>query len=306
MTDHRAIVDAAISFSNGGGIQVQGFRLDVPGTDVAHQEIESLLVAALGLIAATDVRLDSVVMVEEAHKGTRGGPRQPQAMAAGDSATQLVDLSHVITAGMVTLPGLPGPEITPHLSREAAVKVYAPGTTFEIGRISMVANTGTYVDSPHHRFAGGVDLSGLSLDSLADVPAVVVKLRDAPAGGIGVEALAAYDVRGMAVLLETGDCERFGTPAYVEDASFLTRDGAGWLVEQGAALVGIDAANIDDMTDQTRPAHTILLDAGIPIAEHLTGLEAVPPRGARFFAVPPKVANFGTFPVRAFAAIPSG
>ncbi|MEP6667185.1 MAG: cyclase family protein, partial [Nocardioidaceae bacterium] len=225
---------------------------------------------------------------------------------ASESAPRLVDLSHVITDGMVTLPGLPGPEITRHLTREAAEKLYAPGTTFEIGRISMVANTGTYVDSPHHRFAGGVELVGLDLASLADVPAIVVKLRDAQAGGIGVESLAAYDVRGMAVLLETGDSELFGTPAYVEEASFLTREGASWLVDQGVTLVGIDAANIDDMADATRPAHTILLQAGIPIVEHLTGLEAVPPHGARFFAVPPKVADLGTFPVRAFAVLPPG
>jgi kynurenine formamidase len=306
MTEYRAIVDGAISFSNGGGIQVQGFRLDLPGQEVTHDEVGSLLVAALGLILADDVRLESVDMVEEAHKGTRGGPSHLAATVTQEASARLVDLSHVITGGMVTLPGLPGPELTQHLTREAAEKVYAPGTTFEIGRISMVANTGTYVDSPHHRFAGGVDLSGLELASLADVPALVIKLRDTRAGGISVEALAAYDVRGMAVLLETGDCERFGTPEYVDGASFLTRAGASWLVDRGATLVGIDAANIDDMADPTRPAHTILLDAGIPIVEHLTGLDAVPPNGARFFAVPPKVADFGTFPVRAFAVVPSG
>lgn len=222
-----------------------------------------------------------------------------------DYRGRLVDLSHPITAGMVTLPGLPGPEITTHLSREASKALYAPGTTFEIGRITMVANTGTYVDAPHHRFADGVDLSGLPLESLADVPAVVVRLRDETAGGIGVEALAAYDVEGHAVLIETGDSDRFGTPAYVEEASFLTRAGAAWLVEQRARLVGIDAANIDDMTDGTRPAHTLLLEAGIPIVEHLTGLTAVPAAGARFFAVPPKVVGFGTFPVRAFATVPA-
>lgn len=303
MTDYRAVIDGAVSFANGGGITVQGFRLDLRGPDVATDEIGRLLVSSLGLLMADDVRLDSVDIVEERHKGTRGGPADT-ADAAG-SSRRLVDLSHPIEAGMVTLPGLPGPEITPHLTREASESHYAPGTSFEIGRISMVANTGTYVDSPHHRFADGDDLAGLDLAALADVPALVVRLRDAPPGGVDAETLAAYDVRGRAVLIETGDSDRFGTPEYVEKASFLTRAGAAWLVEQGARLVGIDAANIDDMTDGTRPAHTLLLRAGIPIVEHLTGLDVVPPTGARVFAVPPKVVGFGTFPVRAFALVPA-
>ena len=302
LTQYRAVVDGAVTFANGGGIAVQGFRLDVPAADVVAEEVGRLLVRSLGLLMADDVRLDSIEIVEEAHKGTRGGPSDS---ARSGDANRLVDLSHSIRAGMITLPGLPGPEISPHLTREASQAAYTEGTTFEIGRISMVANTGTYVDAPHHRFEGGVDLSGLDLTALADVPAVVVRLRDAAAGGIGVETLSAYDVEGRAVLLETGDCDRFGTPAYVDDASFLTREAAKWLVGQGARLVGIDAANVDDMKDGTRPAHTVLLEAGIPIVEHLTGLDQVPVHGARFFAVPPKVEDFGTFPVRAFALVPA-
>ncbi len=317
MTDYRAVVDGAVTFANGGGITVEGFRLDLPGPDVDRPEIGRLLVRSLGLLMADDVRLERVEVIEESHKGTRGGPSdtagaRSDTVAAGPgtagavaASARLVDLSHPIEAGMVTLPGLPGPEITPHLTREASESHYTPGTTFEIGRISMVANTGTYVDSPHHRFADGADLSGLDLAALADVPALVVRLRDAPPGGVDAENLSAYDVRGHAVLIETGDSDRFGTPEYVDKASFLTRAGAAWLVEQGARLVGIDAANIDDMTDGTRPAHTLLLGAGIPVVEHLTGLADVPPTGARFFAVPPKVVGFGTFPVRAFALVPA-
>jgi kynurenine formamidase len=302
VTDYRAVVDGTITFSNGGGITVEEFRLDVPTRATSEQEVGRLLVASLGLLMADDVRLDRVEIVEEAHKGTRGGP---SGESTQDSASyRFVDLSHTIRAGLVTLPGLPGPEITPHLTREASQQVYAEGTTFEIGRITMVANTGTYVDAPHHRFADGFDLSGFDLASLADLPAVVVRLRDAPAGGIGPETLAAYDVQGRAVLVETGDSDRFGTPQYVDNASFLTRDAATWLVDQDAALVGIDAANVDDMTDGTRPAHSLLLEAEIPIVEHLTNLAAVPPSGATFFAVPPKVEGFGTFPVRAFARVP--
>jgi arylformamidase len=223
---------------------------------------------------------------------------------AGDRGRlrQLVELSHVIEAGMVTLPNLPGPEITTHLSREESQASYAPGTTFEIGRISMVANTGTYLDSPHHRFESGVDLTGVPLEQLADLPAVVIS-RGADRA-IGAHQLDGHDVQGCAVLLSTGDDVRFGQPDYVRDASFLSREGAQWLVDHGATLVGIDAANVDDMADGERPAHTLLLAAGIPIVEHLTGLDQLPPTGARFTAVPPRIADLGTFPVRAFAATP--
>lgn len=303
MSDYRAVVDATISFVNGGDIHVRDFRLDLPALNTSHHEIGQLLVSSLGLLMADEVHLESVQTVEEAHKGTRAGPSDSTS-TSGRTPRRLVDLSHPIHDGMVTLPGLPGPQISQHLTRRDSEAVYAPGTTFEIGRISMVANTGTYVDAPHHRFEGGVDLAGLELASLADVPALVVRLRDAPATGIGVETLSTFDVRGLAVLFETGDSDRFGTSGYVEDASFVTREAAGWLVEQGARLVGIDAANIDDMGDGTRPAHTLLLEAGIPVVEHLTGLAEVPVHGSRFFAVPPKVVGLGTFPVRAFASVP--
>jgi kynurenine formamidase len=229
----------------------------------------------------------------------------PATDAVAPLRRRLVELSHVIEAGMVTLPSLPGPEITTHLSREASQASYAPGTTFEIGRISMVANTGTYVDSPYHRFAEGADLAQVGLDRLAELPAVVVSVIESARRDVTPEALSAHDVRGRAVLLHTGDDSRFGTPEYVHDAAFLSRDGAEWLVEHGAVLVGIDAANIDDMGDATRPAHTILLEAGIPVVEHLTGLDQLPRTGSTFSAAPPRVRGFGTFPVRAFASLPA-
>jgi arylformamidase len=235
--------------------------------------------------------------------------RASRAAATGRQATRndtrLVELSHLIEAGMVTLPNLPGPVITTHLSREASKATYAPGTTFEIGRISMVANTGTYLDVPYHRFESGLDLAGIGLHKLVGLPAVVVRLQGSPGRIATAEALAEYDVAGCAVLLHTGDDARFGTPDYVIDAAFLAREGAEWLVEHGAVLVGIDAANIDDMSDPARPAHTALLAAEIPIVEHLTGLEDVPTTGATFTAVPPRVAALGTFPVRAFASLPA-
>jgi arylformamidase len=215
-----------------------------------------------------------------------------------------VDLSHVITEGMITYPGLPGPQILAHLTREASRQVYAEGTEFAIDEMRLVGNTGTYVDSPFHRFAGGVDLAGLPLESLADLPAVVVRASGAPSRAVDVVALAGVEVAGCAVLLHTGGDVDWGKPSYVEDAPFLTEAGARWLVEHGARLVGIDSVNIDDIADTRRPAHTVLLGAGIPVAEHLTGLDQLPAAGARFTAVPPPIAGFGTFPVRAYACVP--
>jgi kynurenine formamidase len=216
----------------------------------------------------------------------------------------LIDLSHVIEDGMVTYPGLPGPQITPHLTREASRGSYAPGTEFAIDRISMVGNTGTYLDSPYHRHADGVDLAGLPLASLADLPTVVIRTAGSGSRAVDLAELKAVDVGGAAVLLHTGGDEHWGTPQYAEAAPFLTEAGARWLAEQHAALVGIDAVNIDDVDDRARPAHTVLLAAGIPIVEHLTGLAGAPALGARFSAVPPRVARFGTFPVRAFVVVP--
>ncbi|MGC4939789.1 cyclase family protein [Kribbella sp. DT2] len=216
-----------------------------------------------------------------------------------------VELNHVIHEGMVTLPNLPRPELGLHLTREASRELYAPGTEFEIGSISMVANTGTYLDSPYHRYPDGHDLTGFPLDRLVDLPAVLVRV-DGDRFGVDAAVLAPYDVAGKAVLLHTGDDARFGTPQYVEDAHFLTRDGAEHLIGAGAVLVGIDAANIDDMTDGTRPSHTLLLAAGLPIVEHLTGLEQLPPTGAIFTAAPPRIAGLATSTVRAFAKLPSG
>ncbi|BBH69907.1 hypothetical protein ACTI_65920 [Actinoplanes sp. OR16] len=297
---YRAVFDASVTFSNGGGLTASGFRVDVPGPDVTAEEVTTLFLRSLGLLLSETAVLTDLEIVPEAHRGTRGSTAPPP------SARRQVDLSHVITAGMTTYPGLPGPEITPHLTREASRATYAPGVEFAIDRISMVGNTGTYLDSPYHRYPDGDDLAGLPLDRLAGLPAVVVRTAGAGVRGVGVGALAAYEVTGRAVLLHTGGDTSWGTPAYADDAPYLTEAGARWLVEQGALLVGIDAVNIDDSSPAAggaRPAHSLLLAAGIPIVEHLTGLGQLPPYGARFTAVPPRVAGFGTFPVRAFATV---
>jgi arylformamidase len=303
---YRAEFDAAVTFTNGGGLQVQGFRVDVPHGDVTEAEIAALFVASLSLLMTDRVDLNGVRVFAEPHKGTRGGPSDVTSLPAARQ-TQWVELSHVVSAGMITYPGLPGPEITPHLTRAASRAVYAEGTEFAIDRLSMVGNTGTYLDSPFHRYGDGTDLAGLPLERLADLPAVVVRTVGGSVRGVDVGALAALDVAGRAVLLHTGGDRHWATPEYAVDAPYLTAAGAHWLVERGAALVGIDAVNIDDVSPAAggeRPAHSALLAAGIPIVEHLTGLEELPPTGARFTAAPPRVAAFGTFPVRAYASVP--
>jgi arylformamidase len=307
MTQHRAEFDATVIFLNGGGLHAQGFRVDVPGPDVTEEEITALFVASMSLLMVDRVELINVRLLAEPHKGTRGGPSFDAPADTTALPTRLVELSHVISDGLITYPGLPGPTITPHLSREDSRRVYAEGTEFSIDRISMVGNTGTYLDSPFHRYADGADLAGLPLEHLVDLPAVVVRTAGSGTRGVDVGALAAHEVTGRAVLLHTGGDAAWATPQYAHDAPYLTEAGASWLVAQGARLVGIDAVNIDDVADSTvkeRPAHTLLLAAGIPVVEHLTGLGRLPPTGARFTAAPPRVAGFGTFPVRAYAAVP--
>ena len=216
---------------------------------------------------------------------------------------EIVDLSHVIEAGMTTYKGLPGPHICDFWTREASAANYDDGSSFQIGRIEMVANTGTYVDAPFHRFADGADLSELELRSLANLPGIVIRRPFEEDLATAATDLEGADVRGKAVLIHTGWDKHWRTDAYQEGAPFLTADAADWLVGQGAALVGIDSHNIDDTSRRARPVHTILLRAGIPICEHMTSLERLPDRGFRFSAVPPKVKGMGTFPVRAYATI---
>jgi len=303
VTEYRARFDAVINFSNGGDLSVHGFRIDVPGPDVATGDIAALFVASLGLLMTQTAELSNVEIFAEPHKGTRAGPSDDTAGPAAATG-RFAELSHVIRAGMITYPGLPAPQISPHLTREASREHYAPGTEFAIDRLTLVGNTGTYLDAPYHRFPDGADLSSITLARTVDLPAVVVRVADARQRGIGVGALAAFDVRGKAVLLHTGDDARFGTAAYAEQQYFLSRSGAAWLADHGAALVGIDGINIDDIADGERPAHTLLLRAGIPIVEHLAGLDQLPPAGALFTAVPLRIEEFGTIPVRAFARLP--
>ena len=224
-------------------------------------------------------------------------------MSDRPASRRAIDLSHEIVDGMVTHPGIPGPTISTFLTHEASAARYAPGTTFEIGRIDLVANTGTYLDTPAHRFAGRADLSDLDLATVVDLDAVLVDVRGRDARAIEPDAFAGIQVAGRAVLVATGWDRHWGTDAYLSDNPFLTEAAARHLVAAGAALIGIDSLNVDSLADPRRPAHTVILDAGIPLVEHLTGLDGLPPDGFRFFAVPPRIRGMATFPVRAFALI---
>ncbi|MSR63848.1 MAG: NUDIX domain-containing protein [Planctomycetes bacterium] len=216
--------------------------------------------------------------------------------------TRFLDLSHTIHHGLVTYPGLPAPTIAEHLDRASSRAHYAPGTEFSIGRMELVANTGTYLDAPFHRYASGKDLAALELASLADLTGVVVR---APRGvrALGPELFQALELAGRAVLIDTGWSRHFGTPAYGSGHPFLTRAAAEHLVAGGATLVGIDSLNIDDTASGERPVHSLLLERDVRIVEHLTNLASLPPQGFRFFAVPVKVRGMGSFPVRAFALL---
>lgn len=216
--------------------------------------------------------------------------------------TRLIELSHIIEDGMITYTGLPGPIISDHMSREASRDHYAPETTFQIGKIEMVANTGTYIDAPFHRYAKGSDLSQLEITSVANLEGVVIDVDEA-ARAIKPEAFNGLNVKDRAVLIHTGWSRHWGTDLYFDGHPYITRESAECLKSAGAALVGIDSLNIDDNIDGTRPAHTILLGAGIPIVEHLCNLGALPRAGFKFFAVPAPIKGLGSFPVRAFAII---
>ena len=220
-----------------------------------------------------------------------------------NNSRTLIDLSHIVEHGMITYKGLPAPLICDFLSREESRSRYAEGTEFQIGRIEMVANTGTYIDSPFHRYANGKDLSELLLTSLADLDCVVIRAVVRSTRAIRRDAFSGISAKGKAILIHTGWDTHWRTDRYFEGHPFLTEDAAKFLADSGATLVGIDSYNIDSTDDGNRPVHTILLGADIPIVKHMCGLTDISDKGSRFYAVPVKVSGMGTFPVRAFAMV---
>ena len=296
-TEKRVQFDFEIEFSNGGGLQGRAFRLDIDGDEIDDDALADLIVRDLRLLMVGAVRIRNKTVIAEAHK------RGLIANTAGMDASRFVDLSHTIEDGMITYKGLPAPLICDHLSREQSRAHYAAGTEFQIGRITMVANTGTYIDSPFHRYADGGDIADFDLSELASLEGIVVRVAGMRDRAIPRSAFAPFDVRGKAVLVHTDWSTHWRTDQYFEGHPFLTADAATFLRDAGARIVGIDSHNIDDIADGTRPVHTTLLGAGIPIVEHLCNLDRLPISGFRFSAVPPKVRGMGTFPVRAFAVL---
>ncbi|HKW20063.1 MAG TPA: cyclase family protein, partial [Ktedonobacterales bacterium] len=296
--------DFAVAFSNGGSLQGEGFRLDIPGDDITNDELADYLIRDLRLLMVRDVRISNKRIIVEPHK--RGLVATDAATLTTTTTQRHIDLSHTVQDGMITYKGLPAPIICDFLGREQSRASYAEGTEFQIGKIELVANTGTYLDSPFHRYADGHDLSELDLARLANLEAVLIRVTGSAERAISHTTFGAVDVRGRAVLAHTGWDRHWRTDQYFEGHPFLTEDAASYLRDAGAALVGIDSYNIDDTADLRRPAHSILLGADIPIVEHLCGLEQLPTEGFRFTAVPVKIKGMGTFPVRAYATAAEG
>jgi kynurenine formamidase len=296
----RVSFDFEVDFSNGGGMQGQGFRLNIDGDGITDDELAAYLIRDLRLLMVGEVRILNKRIIQERHKRSSTAADADLTMAA-----EFVDLSHPIENGMITYKGLPAPLICDHLSREQSRSLYAAGTEFHIGRVEMVASTGTYLDTPFHRYADGYDLTGLPLEMVSGVPGTTVRVSGINQRTIDWQAFAAIPVRGRAVLVNTGWDTHWRTDRYFEGHPFLTQQAAEYLRDSGATLVGIDSLNIDDTSGGTRPVHSVLLAAGIPIVEHLTHLSLLPAEGFRFSAVPPKITAVGTFPVRAHARVGS-
>jgi arylformamidase len=292
---YRVRFDFEIEFTNGGGIQGQDFRLDIDGDDISDRALADHLVSDMRLLMVGAVRILDKRVFAEPHKRTP--------LPVSPDARGIVDLSHDIENGLVTYKGLPAPLICDFLSRERAQELYGPGVDFQIAKIEMVGNTGTYVDCPFHRFADGEDLAQVATRRFADLDAIVVRAETRGGRAIDVGAFEGRELRGRAVLVHTGWDAHWNTERYFEDGPYLTAGAAAYLARCGVALVGIDAMNIDCLQDLTRPVHTTLLGNGILIAEHLCNLAALPDEGFRFTAAPPKIRGVGTFPVRAYAQL---
>jgi arylformamidase len=293
--EKRVQFDFEIEFTNGGGIQGQGFRLDIAGDDIPDQELADSLVRDMRLLMVEKVHIHTKTILVEKHK-------RPL-IDTGLGSEKFVDLSHRIEHGLVTYKGLPAPIICDYLSREESRKQYAAGTEFQIGKIEMVTNTGTYLDCPFHRYEHGKDLSEIEVARLADLDGIVIRTGRRKTFTIDTDFFRGKELQGRAVLVHTGWDAYWNTDQYFEHHPHLTEEAARYLVECGVKLVGIDSVNIDDTRGGERPVHSHLLGAEVLIVEHLCNLERLPDEGFTFSALPPKFKGVGTFPVRALAKL---
>ena len=295
--DKRVKFDFEIYFTNGGSLKGEDFRLDIAGDDISDEALADYIVADLRLLMVGRTRILNKEILAEKHK------RAPIDGLAPTS--QFVDLSHTIEDGLVTYKGLPAPVICDYLSREDSAQFYEEGTTFQIGKIEMVSNTGTYLDCPFHRYADGKDLSQVELTGFTDLEGTVIRVPHTDTLAITADHLKGYEIRHRAVLIHTGWDTHWNTETYYEHHPYLTEEAARYLRDGRVKLVGIDSHNIDNTQEKTRPVHTTLLGADILIVEHLCNLSLVPPEGFTFSAIPPKFKGVGTFPVRALAKLNS-
>ncbi len=296
--DKRVKFDFEIHFTNGGNIKGEDFRLDISGDTISDKELADYLVADMRLLMVGEAKILNKEIFDEPHK------RKPTKEKIDGGGEILIDLSHTIEHGLVTYKGLPAPIICDYLSRENSKQMYEEGTEFQIGKIEMVTNTGTYIDCPFHRFEHGKDLSEVGLECFTDLDGIVIRVPFAETLAITEEHLKNYELRNRAVLIHTGWDTHWNTERYYENHPYLTKGAAEYLRDCSVKLVGIDSHNIDSTAGKSRPVHTTLLGAEILIVEHLCNLYLLPGEdGFTFSAIPPKFKGVGTFPVRAMAKV---
>jgi arylformamidase len=292
--DKRVKFDFEIYFTNGGSIKGEGFRLDIEGDNISDKELSDHLLQDMRLLMVGQTKIFNKEIFSEAHK------RKP--VNTKSEQTIFIDLSHTIEHGLVTYKGLPAPIVCDYLSREDSKKFYEEGTEFQIGKIEMVTNTGTYIDCPFHRFENGKDLSEIGLEAFTDLNAVVIHVPFTDTVAVTEDHLKNYEIRNRAVLINTGWGDaHWNTEKYYEHHPYLTKEAAEYLRSCDVKLVGIDSHNIDNTAGRGRPVHTTLLGADILIVEHLCNLYLLPQDDFTFSAIPPKFKGVGTFPVRAMA-----
>jgi arylformamidase len=292
--ENRVKFDFEIYFTNGGSIKGEDFRLDIEGNEISDKALADYIVQDMRLLMVGETRILNKSVFAEKHK------RKP---VNGTPESVFIDLSHTIENGLVTYKGLPAPVICDYLSREASKSFYEEGTQFQIGKIEMVSNTGTYIDCPFHRYENGKDLSEIFLESFTDLDGIVIRVPFENTLVVTADLLRNHEIRNRAVLVHTGWDKHWNTPTYYEHHPYLTQDAAEYLRDCNVKLVGIDSHNIDNTQGRSRPVHTILLGSEILIVEHLCNLYLVPDEGFLFSAIPPKFKGVGTFPVRAMAKV---